>query len=146
LPDEHGDAMNLDDDDTVDELPPRPRQVIPTADRDLLELAARALGAVRVEDVDGEEWVNLHFADGSTVFHWNPLLFYGDTFELAVRLSAREGGIAIMLNSRFDQTGFAQVHTDERHKSGHAYMGDDPLQGAARAVVRAAAEIGKQHS
>ena len=130
--------------DDLDELPPRPRKEIPAADRELLHLAALALDAEHVEDVDGEEWLNLHFADGSTVFHWNPLMHYDDTFVLAVRLSAREGGIAIMLNSRFDQTGFAQVHTDERHKSGHAYMGDDPLQGAARAVVLAAAEIGKK--
>lgn len=136
--------MNYDEaDDDLDELPARPRKEIPAADRELLGLAARALGAVRVEDVEGENWVNLHFADGSTIYHWNPLQFYGDTFELAVRLSARAGGIAIMLNSRFDQTDFAQVHTDESHKSGLACMGDDPLQGAALAVVRAAAEIGK---
>jgi hypothetical protein len=80
--------MNLDDDDfeTVDELPAPPRREIPAADRELLELAARALGAVRVEDVDGEEWVNLHFADGSTVYGWNPLVHSDDTFNLAADL------------------------------------------------------------
>lgn len=46
--------MNLDDDDGVDELPAAPCRQIPDADRQLLELAARALGAVQVEEVDGE--------------------------------------------------------------------------------------------
>ena len=43
--------MNLDDYDTVDELPAPPRSRIPEADRQLLELAARAIAAVRLEDV-----------------------------------------------------------------------------------------------
>lgn len=78
--------MNLDDDDTVDELPAPPRREIPAADRELLELAARALGAVHVEDVDGEEWLRLHFADGSAINGWNPLVHSDDTFNLAADL------------------------------------------------------------
>lgn len=75
-----------DDYDTVDELPVRPRQGIPEADLQLLELAARALGAVRVEVVDGEQWVNVHFEDGSIQHGWNPLRHSDDTFNLVADL------------------------------------------------------------
>lgn len=70
----------------VDELPAPPRIDIPEADRELLELAARAMGAVRFEEIDGEGYGNLHFPDGSVNHAWNPLKFEGDAFDLAVRL------------------------------------------------------------
>ena len=41
---------------------------------------------MHVEVVDNEGYVNLHFADGSVVHSWNPLMFSGDAFDLAVRL------------------------------------------------------------
>lgn len=124
--------MNLDDDDTVDELPARPRQVIPAADRELLELAARALGAVRVEDVEGELWLNLHFADGTVTHGWNPLLFYGDTFELGAKLNL------------FDQhPDFSYTLAEEL---GPTAEGRDPIAATARAVSRAAAQIGKDNT
>ena len=72
--------------DELDELPAPPRVDIPAADLVLLERAARAIGAVRVEVVDGEGYVNLHFADGSVVHSWNPLVFSGDALDLVVRL------------------------------------------------------------
>ena len=50
--------------DDLDELPAAPRIDISEVDLALLERAARAIGAVRVEVVDGEGYVNLHFADG----------------------------------------------------------------------------------
>jgi hypothetical protein len=118
----------------VDELPAAPRKSIPEADRELLELAARALGAVRVEDVDGEEWLILHFADATEVHGWNSLLFYGDTFELAVKIGA----------DLVTSTGRADVYCKGTRVS--EYHGDNPVAAAARAVTRAAAEVGKQHS
>jgi hypothetical protein len=72
--------------DDLDELPATTRVDIPDADLALLEHAARSIGAVRVEMVDGEGYVNLHFADGSVVHSWNPLMFSGDALDLAVRL------------------------------------------------------------
>jgi hypothetical protein len=72
--------------DDLDELPAAPRVDIPATDLVLLERVARAIGAERVEVVDGEGYVNLHFADGSVVHSWNPLMFSGDAFDLAVRL------------------------------------------------------------
>lgn len=120
--------------DDLDELPARPRKSIPGADRELLELAARAIGAVRVEDVDGEEWLILHFVDGKEAHGWNPLLFYGDTFELAVSIGAD------LVNGDGRSDAYCQgIRLIEYH-------GDDPIAAAARAVVRAAAEMGKQRA
>jgi hypothetical protein len=56
--------------DDLDELPKAPRIDIPEADLVLLERAASAIGAVRVEVVDGEGYINLHFADGATHSSW----------------------------------------------------------------------------
>jgi len=113
--------MNLDDDDTVDELPARPRKTIPAADRELLELAARALGAVRVEDVEGEEWLNLHFDDRPTMNGWNPLLHSDDALILAVRIP--------LLNT----LGWWKFYDKTL----------EPVAATCRAFTRAAAEIGK---
>jgi hypothetical protein len=130
--------MNLDDDDTVDELPAPPRNDIPAADRELLELAARALGAVRVEDIDGEEWVNLHFEDGSVVPGWNSLLFGEDTLDLSVRLRIT-----------IDQSWKTKVQVEWRDGytplTYHVDCTDADRKAATRrAVTRAAAEIGRK--
>jgi hypothetical protein len=136
--------MNWDDENTVDELPARPRGPgLSDADLELLTLAARAIGAIRVEVVEGEQWVNLHFADALTIYSWNSLVHSDDAFELLVRLSMREGGAAMLLNSRFGQTGFVSVHTDEHHIAPQEYMVDSPSAATRLAVTRAAAEIGK---
>lgn len=128
--------MNLDEIDEVDELPARPREDIPAADRELLELAARAIGAVRVEDVDGEQWVILHFADGTEAHGWNPLLFYADTFELAC-----DCGIDLHHGCDFARANAIGVaEEEEAFERGSKEAG---RAATARAVVRAAAEIGK---
>jgi len=125
--------MNYDEsDDDLDELPERPRQVIPAADRELLELAARAIGAVRVEDVEGENWVNLHFADGSVAYAWNSLMHSDDMLNLAAMLHI---DIAWLGDSDVLADGTSSEPTIE-----------DPAAAARRAVTRAAAEITKQHS
>lgn len=132
--------MNLDDDDTVDELPPLPRKTISAADRELLELAARALGAVRVEDVDGEEWVNLHFDDGSTVYNWNPLVHSDDTLNLAVSISA-----CVVVDNDMQWCGVHLNGNRGKYDLVEHYE-NDAAAATRRAVTRAAAEIGKQHS
>ena len=124
--------MNLDDDEAVDELPARPRKVIPAADRELLELAGRALGAVRVEDVEGELWVNLHFADGSVAYAWNSLMHSDDMLNLAALLRI---DIAWLGDSDVLADGSSSEPTI-----------DDPSNAARRAVTRAAVEIYKQRS
>lgn len=117
--------------DDLEELPAPPRKDIPEADRELLELAARALGA-RFEEVDGEGYGDLHFADGSVINAWNPLQFSGDTFEMGVRLRL------------FDEhPGFSYRLAEEL---GATKECRDPIAAARRAAVIVAAEIGKQRS
>jgi hypothetical protein len=119
-----------DEDGGQDEPPAPPRTTIPDADRQLLELAARALGAVRVETVEGEQWVNLHFEDGSTMFGWNSLRHSDDTLAMMVRLRLLEG-----------HSDFTKKLAEEQGREGV-----DQVEATRRAATRAAAEIGKQHS
>lgn len=127
--------MNDDDFDYVDELPAPPRKDIPAADRELLELAARALGA-RFEEVDGEGYGNLHFEDGSGVNAWNPLQFSGDALELAVRL-------VISVWRRAPDDDYVDAHAAGAKHGCIERLEPDPTAATRRAVVRAAAEIGK---
>lgn len=78
------DELEADDDGDF-EMPARPRNDIAPADLALLKLAARAIGA-EFEEVDGEQWGNLHFADGSIEYHWNSLVHGDNTLDLSVRL------------------------------------------------------------
>jgi hypothetical protein len=132
--------MNLDDSYEVDELPAPPRKNISEADRQLLELAARALGA-QFEEVDGEGYGNLHFDDGRVVNAWNPLMFSGDTFDLAVDLeldvmpSGAWVGEGKGAPAALVQNGYGIDEVEE-----HA---GDPKAATRRAVTRVAAEIGK---
>lgn len=123
-----------DDEDTVDELPAPPRKEITAADRELLELAARALGA-GFEEVDGEGYGNLHFEDGSTTYAWNPLVHSDDTFELQVRLH-----MVVEVDTAWSYAWYAyrKQYTQESH------VDQTPVVATRRAVTRAAAEIGKK--
>ncbi len=124
--------MNLDDYETVDELPAPPRKEIAAADRELLELAARALGAVRVEDVEGETWVNLHFADGSVAYAWNSLMHSDDMLNLSA-----------MLHIDIVWLGDSDVLADG---SSSEPTSENAVAACRRAVTRAAAEIWKQRT
>ena len=116
--------------DDLDELPAPPRVDIPAADLVLLERAALAIGAARVDVVDGEGYVNLHFADGSIVHSWNPLMFSGDAFDLAVRLR-----LEIYIHEQDTTVMTANLKlANEQH-------GDDAGAATRRAITRAAAEI-----
>jgi hypothetical protein len=121
--------MNLDDTYEVDELLPRPRNSIPEADRQLLDLAARAIGAVRVEDVEGESWVNLHFADGSVAYAWNSLMHSDNMLNLSALLHI---DIAWLGDSDVLADGTSSEPTTA-----------NPAAAARRAVTRAAAEVWK---
>lgn len=122
--------MDNEMDGGLDELPERPRVDIPEADQALLERAARAIGAVRVEVVDGEGYVNLHFADGAIVHSWNPLKFSGDALDLAVRLR-----LEIFIHEQ-DTSAMAVNHqlANEPH-------GDDAGAATRRAITRVASKI-----
>jgi hypothetical protein len=112
------------------EPPERPRVDISEADLALLERAARAIGAARLEVVDGEGFVNLHFADGSVVHSWNPLMFSGDAFDLAVRLR-----LEIYIHVQDTTAMAADLNlANELH-------GDDAGAATRRAITRVAGEI-----
>jgi hypothetical protein len=100
-------------------------------DRELLELAAKAIGTVYV---DGASW-----DEGAG---WNPLYDDGDALRLAVNLdicvepfSPEKSTIAYL---------DALVHkVDEACQSPREWHGTDPCAATRRAIVRAAAEIGR---
>jgi len=125
-----GDQYSPADDD-LDELPAPPARSLAPDDLALLKLAALAIGCVRFEEVEGEEYANLHFIDGAVAWSWNPLTFSGDAFELMVTLDIHVHGRG---NTRYAEGDFGP-HSEE------AVNGDN-LAATRRAIVRVAAEIG----
>ena len=99
---------------------------------ELLELAAKAAG---FKTSDTFSWRGIALMDGPSNF-WNPLTDDGDALRLAVKL-----GICIGPNfdnnmSVADGGEFSQYHCVE-------FFGSDKYAATRRAIVRAAAEIGK---
>lgn len=106
-------------------------------DRELLEMAAKAAG-IRVEWCQPGMTIIVD-DEGSRQGWWNPLEDDGDALRLAVKLR-----ISVMLAETttdkpacyfFDGVEWACVQSD---------IGNDPDAATRRAIVRAAAEIGKQ--
>ncbi len=111
-------------------------------DRELLELAAKAAG-IRMEwGGNPQDWQPMYY-EGKTYRAWNPLTDDGDALRLAVRL-----GLDITIDAPresepyTDVVGFMcddsiqLVEVNEPHD-------DDPYAATRRAIVRAAAEIGR---
>lgn len=116
-------------------------------DRELLELAAKACGFggpehefcwtmseyPRGSNQCGALWNYIGHMD--TAVLWNPLTDDGDALRLAVKL-----GMAVSVCLRMPDGDFTVILGSgldgERHK-------DDPLAATRRAIVRAAAEVGK---
>ena len=105
-------------------------------DKELLELAAKAAGY-------NFEWFGQHFhigIDERRFTSWNPLTDDGDALRLAVKLKIRI--------VEFDDT-VVKARAVSWNK-GNAVCalwepeGDDPYAATRRAIVRAAAEIGKE--
>lgn len=95
-------------------------------DKELLELAAKAAG---IEKVSGgyinEEWMPIN---------WKPLDDCSDALRLIVRLK---------LNVEFSD-GYVIVETNGGSVSFE--LGNNPFAATRRAIVRAAAEIGKEQA
>jgi hypothetical protein len=121
--------MDNEIDGDLDKLPERPSVDIPEADFVLLERAARAIGTVRVEVVDGEGYVNLHFGNGSVVHSWNPLVFSGDALDLLVRLR---------LQVYVQEQATLVMNAD--HEWASEQHGNDAGAATRRAIARAAGE------
>lgn len=105
---------------------------IKSSDQENLHLAARAMGFTLEDEYDlqGEYWpwvVELHEV-------WNPLYRSEDAFNLMVELK-----IDVAFWDEF--VGADTFHTRSVHKEMYA---DDRLAAARRAIVKAAAEIGRE--
>jgi hypothetical protein len=107
------------------------------SDRELLEAAAKAAGIeVRIyHDMVVERGTDCVCVDHRG-FKWNPLTYSGDAFELAVKLR-------LTLNCSYDEVAICGQEFTQRQVFIER-NGEDPLAATRRAIVRAAAEIGKE--
>ncbi|MBN3848597.1 hypothetical protein G3N58_17465 [Paraburkholderia sp. Ac-20342] len=102
-------------------------------DRELLELAARAAGYGELRILD----------DSSIIVHarrWNPLADDGDAMRLAVKLDISLRQRFAMVQAEFP---WADEQFNERRVICEPVL-EDHCAPARRAIVRAAAEIGKR--
>lgn len=105
-----------------------------TSDKELLELAAKAAGNVFNTEQGYLEREDL--ANGLCIGtrKWNPLASDGDALRLAVKLKF---GILVC-------SGIVCVETAMDKADAEELLTDDPYAATRRAIVRAAAEIGKE--
>lgn len=110
-------------------------------DRELLELAAKAAGiALEWNDADAAgyygSWRGLPQWE-----QWNPLTDDGDALRLAVKV-----GMEFAADDEATHCAFAYARVRGAGDS-HIFepVVDDPCKAVRRAIVRAAAEIGRQH-
>ena len=101
-------------------------------DRELLELAAKAAGATWIDDNWPEDLPGLMLDFGKGTTQWNPLTNDGDALRLAVKL-----GFCVNIKERCTVAGNSLTN-DWRQPHD-----DDPYAATRRAIVRAAAEIGR---
>ena len=105
-------------------------------DRELLELAAKAAGEYYGEWSDRSNSFRTRYAGYWK--EWNPLTDDGDALRLAVKLK---------LTPHLYSGTHTYISTDEvNDPEGYdcsEFWGDDPYAATRRAIVRAAAEIGK---
>jgi hypothetical protein len=109
-----------------------------TTDRELLELAAKAAGFNDAVWAAEQACVSTAKLPGFRCF-WNPLTNDGDALRLAVKLR-------LLVSVNDDQTfaageppsRFTRIRQQERQSHG-----SDPYAATRRAIVRAAAEIGR---
>lgn len=110
-----------------------------TTDRELLEMAAKAAG-IRVGYWLGEE-MQIHFfspdPDESMEIEWNPLTDDGDALRLAVKL-----GMVVEVDTTDEITRIRDFDYGEVLLV-NMHFACDPYAATRRAIVRAAAEIGR---
>ena len=109
------------------------------SDRELLELAAKAAGLQRCENYYTD-------AAGNHV-DWNPLADDGDALRLMVRLRLHARQFPVLDDGYDAPLGMVEVWRVDDDDPMHVEFlrsGDDRLAATRRAIVRAAAEIGRQ--
>ncbi len=109
------------------------------ADRELLEMAAKAAGLKLGEWHGSGFWLDLRDTPyGPAAASWNPLADDGDALRLAVQLR-------MDIFAHGDSVETFTMRNRIR-ASGTALLSPDPCAATRRAIVRAAAEIGRsQH-
>jgi hypothetical protein len=111
-------------------------------DRELLELAARAAGINIVwysAHPSIQEYPVLATKDKRpTSYGWNPLTDDGDALRLSVKL-----GLDINPYSKTQEVAAIQWDNATVNQKVFEKFGNDPYAATRRAIVRAAAEIGK---
>jgi len=111
-------------------------------DRELLELAAKAAGFI-YKIVDNVLYVQRKRNPKDDWYGWNPLTDDGDALRLAVKLNL------FIFHSwtyaKGEDIPYANVVVDnaEQKVPSGEIKGNDPYAATRRAIVRAAAEIGK---
>ena len=108
-------------------------------DRELLELAAKAAGFLNWTWRGESLFVETGHSRGDTGFHWNPLTDDGDALRLAVKLK-----MTVDTNWwNYDQCEFSDTTFVSTTKTFEEQHKGDPYAATRRAIVRAAAAIGK---
>lgn len=106
-------------------------------DREMLELAAKAAGLSLDSDDNGNpvrvEWFRGHLRNE---YEWNPLTDDGDALRLAVKLQ-----LSADFFDDFIRVGFTPNDNDSDQVAEPSIP--DPYAATRRAIVRAAAEIGR---
>lgn len=109
-------------------------------DSELLELTAKAAGCEVLEVFDGG---NLHIkGSGVHKIGWNPLTDDGDALRLAVRLRIHIEQNKDALYGEFTQCAAIGIHWNDRPVEWWD-KNESPEAATRRAIVRAAAEIGR---
>jgi fructose-specific component phosphotransferase system IIB-like protein len=108
-------------------------------DRELLELAAKAAGVKWIDPCfNYDEFGRMMLDFGAGVTEWNPLTSDGDAFRLAVKLAIcvnqGKGAVIAERNAAINSPECGVIEA----------LSADPYAATRRAIVRAAAEIGKQ--
>ena len=114
------------------------------SDRELLEMAAKAYADPNISQ-GGENFIRLIGRDENfgcdVMVQWNPLTNDGDALRLAVRLN-----LAVVLHPALNQALVRPYHTldMDRECREDCEKHTDHFAATRRAIVRAAAEIGRQ--
>ena len=111
------------------------------SDKELLELAAKAAGIelLGYSCVDGRMMTTSYPTTPFTKRYWTPLTNDGDALRLAVKL-----GLDINAYSTSQETSACLYREGIKFRCIEK-KNDDPYAAARRAIVRAAAEIGRNH-
>jgi hypothetical protein len=128
-------------------MPEETSACVAAADRLLLYLAAKA-GCIEIESCtcSNPKWPYRLVGKSGVRAHWNPIINDGDALRLAVVMGRRERlGVAVYIVEPYDgDTGPYTCVDAEKFGEHTMYHHADPFAATRRAIVEAAAEIGRR--